>query len=461
MKEIRKPLKRSLLRGIALFIAVLCVCLSGAQYFSMRHAMYNQYESRIGSILNLALSGIDADDLRECIRTGTKSEQFQKTQSILDSIKEQTGVHYLYIIVPLNSAPTDNIMNVMAAVTPYEYENEPEEAIVTLNSLSGDAYSSDTARKYCDAYQADGDSFFENSTVFGTDYTGLRVIRDSDGQQVAALCADFEVREINEHLRENILDILVILAVIGLLFATAFFVWTDTNVITPIDQLEKGVRGLAEKSHGQRNPDALILRLPEIRTGNEVESLAKALGKLFVDMKDYVKDLLKQEKELAKLSTMANRDQLTHVGNKNAFESYAEALQLKMTEGPQEYAILVMNTNGLTKINNEFGHEKGDLYVIKACRIICEIFQHTPVFRLGGDEFAAVMCGEDYKNRAELVKQTRKELEQSEKDQSAAPWERVSANIGVTDYDRKTDRTVHEVLERATSLMREEKKNHS
>jgi len=57
MKEIRKPLKRSLLRGIALFIAVLCVCLSGAQYFSMRHAMYNQYESRIGSILNLALSG--------------------------------------------------------------------------------------------------------------------------------------------------------------------------------------------------------------------------------------------------------------------------------------------------------------------------------------------------------------------------------------------------------------------
>ena len=155
---------------------------------------------------------------------------------------------------------------------------------------------------------------------------------------------------------------------------------------------------------------------------------------------------------------MANRDPLTRVGNRNAYESFAEALQLKMSEGPQEYAVLVMDTNGLKKINDEHGHEKGDLYLLKACRFLCEIFRHTPVFRLGGDEFAAIMSGEDYRNRTELVKQARKEFHQSETNESAAPWERVSAAIGITDYDRKNDRTVKAVMDRAAQLMREDKR---
>ena len=457
MNEIRKPLKRSLLCGIALLVIVLCICLAGAQYYTIHRTLYRQYESRIGSILNYAQSQIDADDLAQCIRTGTESEQFHKTQEYLDQIKEQTKVHYLYIIIPLNTAETDNIRNVMAAVTQDEYENDPE-ALVTLNELTGDAYSSETARKYYDAYQADGDTFFENSTVFGTDYTGMRVLKDSEGQKVAALCADFDVNEINENLHDNMLDILVIIMIIGLLFASAFIVWTDANVIRPVRQLEKCVRDIAEKSHGKRDPDTMNLNLPEIRTGNEVESLAHAVEKMFTDMKDYVKDLLKQEKELAKLSTMANRDPLTRVGNMNAFESFAEGLQLKMTEGPLEYAILILDADGLKKINDQFGHEKGDLYVLKVSRIVCEIFRHSPVFRLGGDEFAAVMNGEDYRNRTELVKQLRRELEQTEKDENAAPWERVSATFGIADYDRKNDKTVKEVLEKATQLMQEEKK---
>lgn len=457
MNEIRKPLKRSLLCGISLFMFVLCIVLIGAQHFTFRRSLYRQYESRIDNILNFARSKIDPDDLGDCIRNGQESEKFRAAQLALDEIKEQTGVHYLYVIIPLNTEKTDNIRNVMAAATQYEYENEPE-TLVHLNELTGDAYSPETAKKYLEAYENEKDMYFENTTAFGTDYTGLRVLKDSRGQKVAALCADFDVNAIREQLNDNVLDIMVIIVIVGLLFASAFIVWADTNVIRPIRQLEKGVRGLAEKSYGQRNPDAMQLDLPEIRTGNEVESLAHASQNMFNDMREYVKDLLKKEKELAKLSTMANRDPLTRVGNRNAYESFAEALQLKMSEGPQEYAILVMNTNGLKKINDEHGHEKGDLYLLKACRLVCEILRHTPVFRLGGDEFAAVMSGEDYRNRTELVKQIRKELAQAETDEAAAPWERVSAAIGITDYDRKNDRTVKDVMDRAEKIMREDKR---
>ena len=457
MNEIRRPLKRSLLCGILLFIFVLCIVLVGAQHFTIRRSLYRQYEDRIRSVLNYAETRIDPDDLAECIRTGRESEQFRLTQAQLDEIKEQTGVHYLYVIVPLNTEKTDNVQNIMAAATKDEYENEPE-TLVHLNELTGDAYSPDAAGKYLNAYGSDKDVFFENTTVFGTDYTGLRTLRNSAGEKVAALCVDFDVKQIRDQLHDNVLDILVIVIIVGLLFASAFIVWADTNVIRPIRLLEQSVRVLAEKSHGQRNPDIMKLEIPEIRTGNEVESLANASKNMFEDMREYVKDLVKQEKELAKLSTMANRDPLTRVGNRNAYESFAEALQLKMSEGPQEYAVLVMNTNGLKKINDEHSHEKGDLYLLKACRILCEIFRHTPVFRLGGDEFAAVMSGEDYRNRTELVKQVRKELAQAENDESAAPWERVSAAIGIADYNRKSDKTVKAVTERAENMMKEDKR---
>ena len=457
MNEIRKPLKKSLLCGILLFILVLCIVLIGAQYFTLRNSLYRQYENRITNILNYTGSRIDTDDLAECIRSGQESEQFRETQKLLNEIKEQTGVHYLYIIIPLNKDKTDNVQNVMAGTTQYEYEHEPD-MLVHLNDLTGNAYSPEAAGKYLEAYGKENDVFFENTTAFGTDYTGLRTLRDSNGGEVAALCVDFDVKAIRIQLHDNILDILVIIIIIGLLFASAFIVWADSNVIRPIRQLEQGVRSLAEKSRGQRNPDAMKLEIPEIQTGNEVESLARASENMFENMREYIKDLLKQEKELAKLNALANRDSLTRVGNKNAYQSFAEALQLKMSEGPQEYAILVMNTNGLKKINQEHGHEKGDLYLLKACRIICEIFHHTPVFRLDGDEFAAIMSGEDYRNRTELVKQARKEIVRAETDESAAPWERVSAAIGITDYDRKNDRTVEAVMERAKMMMREEKR---
>ncbi len=42
MNGIRRPLKKSLLCGILLFVFVLCIVLIGAQYFTIRRSLYRQ-----------------------------------------------------------------------------------------------------------------------------------------------------------------------------------------------------------------------------------------------------------------------------------------------------------------------------------------------------------------------------------------------------------------------------------
>ena len=70
-----------------------------------------------------------------------------------------------------------------------------------------------------------------------------------------------------------------------------------------------------------------------------------------------------------------------------------------------EFAIVILDVNDLKKINDTEGHNAGDQYIKDACKIICEIFNHSPVFRIGGDEFVVIAQGSDYNRIDELVKQ--------------------------------------------------------
>ena len=150
----KKPLRRSILIGTVLFILLLCAVLSVAHYQGYRRTLYSQYEARIADILRYIEAEIDTDDLAECIRTGVESEKYHALQRLLDSFKERTDIHYIYIIEPLNTEETDNIRNVAAGATQYEYEYEADE-LVYLNMPTGDSYSPATAKKYLDAYQFD------------------------------------------------------------------------------------------------------------------------------------------------------------------------------------------------------------------------------------------------------------------------------------------------------------------
>ena len=173
MKKIKNPLSKSIMKICIVSFFVLCVVLTLLNYFSYKVMLFERYESHLKNIITNTESKIDTDDLAECIRTGVKSEKYKQLQKDMDQCKDSTDLEFLYIIIPLNTEERDNILSVIEAMSKKEYEETPEE-FLDLNTLSGDDYSPEVAKQYLDAYGKEDIVYFENVTVWGDDYTGVK-----------------------------------------------------------------------------------------------------------------------------------------------------------------------------------------------------------------------------------------------------------------------------------------------
>ena len=167
----------------------------------------------------------------------------------------------------------------------------------------------------------------------------------------------------------------------------------------------------------------------------------------------------KEQRRIAdNLSRRVYVDALTSVQNKGGYTDYVITLQDRLDQGEvTEFAICMFDCDDLKYINDEFGHEKGDVYLKTATRLICRIFPHSPVFRIGGDEFISILQNKDFDDRNELIKKFEEESkainEATEND-----WENINISLGMAEYDPKTDRSINDTVTRADEKMYENKR---
>lgn len=170
------------------------------------------------------------------------------------------------------------------------------------------------------------------------------------------------------------------------------------------------------------------------------------------------KKILEEQHLVNDLNKRVFVDALTSVRNRGAFSNYIATLQERLDKKePLAFAISVFDCDNLKKINDQDGHDKGDIYIKTASQLICRIFQHSPVFRVGGDEFAVILQNEDYQNRealAEKFEETRIKLCAAARNR----WEEPHVAIGVAVYDPELDGTVDDTVRRADKKMYENKR---
>ncbi len=120
------------------------------------------------------------------------------------------------------------------------------------------------------------------------------------------------------------------------------------------------------------------------------------------------------------------------------------------------FAIVMIDVNFLKKVNDTYGHDKGDMYIKGACEIMSDVYAHSPIYRIGGDEFVVILEGRDYENKEELLKTIRqryKESASSDRD----PWLKYSAAVGMAIYHPGSDLDGDTVFKRVDNDMYHEK----
>lgn len=240
------------------------------------------------------------------------------------------------------------------------------------------------------------------------------------------------VLEINaqrdKHLRQSIIFILTLLII-----TTAITIFFSRSITKPLKELTKEAKKMIT---GDMNAEF------NIRQNDEIGELAKS----FAAAKFHISQHMKQMQGLAFL------DSLTGVRNKMAYDNYIAELESRIENGEiKSYGIAILDTNNLKEINDTYGHENGNTYLVNSCKLICQIFAHSPVFRIGGDEFLVVLTGKDLENHHELMSQLKESMDLTKK--ASFPWKQISiaCGLGIADYAKAT--TIADTFNKADKNM--------
>ncbi len=233
---------------------------------------------------------------------------------------------------------------------------------------------------------------------------------------------------------------ILICAVIALIVSGVFLVFILGTITKPLEQLT-----VAANQVDKGNFDVYL----PYDEDDEIGRLTKSFKKLSGNMKAHINALNEQ----------VFIDSLTHVRNKGAFLIAIEELQEQINNGSIDpnFALGAFDCDCLKRINDEYGHDKGDIYLKKACRTISDVFKRSPVYRVGGDEFFIILKNEDFHNFNFLLE--RFDVVVDEINASAEdPWEQVWLSKGFAVYDPAKDNLVQKIMQRADKLMYENKR---
>ena len=131
-------------------------------------------------------------------------------------------------------------------------------------------------------------------------------------------------------------------------------------------------------------------------TGHD-EGLFSRLGLLVFLLMWAIEIIINMSKVIAEnaktriLETLAYTDQMTGLKNRSAFEEKLAYFRLNPKEAQGTY-IVAFDMNGLKRINDRYGHARGDEAITEFAKIIQACFEEVGIcYRIGGDEVCVIV----------------------------------------------------------------------
>jgi diguanylate cyclase (GGDEF)-like protein len=159
------------------------------------------------------------------------------------------------------------------------------------------------------------------------------------------------------------------------------------------------------------------------------------------------------------LRSLALTDDLTRLYNRRAFLALAGQQLRVARRNTQGLLVFFADVDNLKEINDTYGHQEGDLALVRTADALEQTFRNSDVIaRLGGDEFAVLALEATSENREVILRRLEKNIKGANAGESRYE---LSLSIGMSRFDPKHPVSLGKLIASADEAMYEEKKNRS
>lgn len=190
-------------------------------------------------------------------------------------------------------------------------------------------------------------------------------------------------------------------------------------------------------------------------------SCALKLSLLFYEREQIDGRLQEAIKELAeyneKLNNISQTDEMTGLYNRRGFLNLAkQSLNLARKRG-KDGLLFFADMDGLKKINDQYGHDEGDIAIKAMGDILVKTFRSADIVsRLGGDEFT-IFTADTNMELLPTIKGRLQKYTDEYNSQSGKAYQ-LSITIGAVPFRSDDETTLENLISLADSILYEEKK---
>jgi diguanylate cyclase (GGDEF)-like protein len=156
------------------------------------------------------------------------------------------------------------------------------------------------------------------------------------------------------------------------------------------------------------------------------------------------------------LAQHAERDGLTGLHNRRAFDEFIERIWRQSRREREQLTVMLIDIDNFKAFNDLYGHQAGDDALRQVANVIADSIQRPLDFaaRFGGEEFALVLYGSatDYRGQMpEKLRETIRDL--GIEHEQGADTEVLTVSIGVAVSDPDTNRSLAGVIQMADEAL--------
>jgi len=201
------------------------------------------------------------------------------------------------------------------------------------------------------------------------------------------------------------------------------------------------------------------LRHLDNRKLGSLRLIDKKPGSLDEDDLEILKDLAELIEHEVIATQLTSLDDLTRISNRRGFITIAQHSLDICARQAISATLVFFDLNNFKFVNDKFGYAEGDKMLKAFANQMRNAFRDSDLFaRLGGDEFVVLLTKTSNKSTEEILDRFQQSIDLYNK--TANRGYNISFCVGILTIDGEEERSIEVLLDKAISLMHENKQAH-